>query len=702
MLAAQAAWDENNVDRVIGYLKNWMPKDGAADFRDFAWYSLWKLAEGNAHCEVIPLQHTGQSVCCSKDGNTIFVVEASSASVYSRRNRSLTKFADFGDQSSFYQFSDLSEDEKWLATPHEREDTVTLYRVEDGIPTKVKEARVETDANVFDAKFSSDSQRLAVAHEGGVDLWNLVNGEWVQESTEGVQWPSDFQATCIAFNPTAPVLAIGSMDGRVVFLNLDSHEFLEDSFSHYFSSGEQVWRLAWSSDLVVSVGNGAIAYSMIQHAVVNRTHFHRDTVRGVAFTRNGREFMLGSRDGAISVWDATTFRQVGTLKGHSGIVQDIDTFETDSGWGVVSSSQDYSARIWRSERASRPERFPLQQGDAEPSVRLTSDGKYLRYSLVRTLQKQLYISSNLHNENPLSGTRRLSAANGVSEIREINLLTREDRTLLRVEKPCEWCSISSTELVAFGFSDGTVEIRNITEPQQIVSWPYSPDFANSIPRIHPAHFSPNGNLLFVRLRDNKVEARNTSDGSVKLTFETDSNSATCISADSRLIAVGRHRDRVVVLSSSDGSVIHDFKHMDKDHVSSMAFSEDGTRLVLGSFDNTGSVWDLSGKPALLCRIAGHIATVKHVSFADDERYVFTFGGDNRFKVWDTSTPNAVLRLAVGSPRPGMYHLGFEIADDRRAIATVSNSFDHFVSIFRFATPDEVERSEWWASEMASD
>jgi WD40 repeat protein len=72
---------------------------------------------------------------------------------------------------------------------------------------------------------------------------------------------------------------------------------------------------------------------------------HTQTVRGVAFTRDGRFAVSGSDDGTVRVWDVTSGTEVRSFTGHSGAVTSVTV--SPSGRYVASASVDGSVKIWQ-------------------------------------------------------------------------------------------------------------------------------------------------------------------------------------------------------------------------------------------------------------------------------------------------------------------------------------------------------------------
>ena len=72
---------------------------------------------------------------------------------------------------------------------------------------------------------------------------------------------------------------------------------------------------------------------------------HSQTVRSVAFTRDGRFAVSGSEDRTVKVWDVSTGTEVRSFTGHTGAVTGVAV--SPSGRYVASASADGTVKIWQ-------------------------------------------------------------------------------------------------------------------------------------------------------------------------------------------------------------------------------------------------------------------------------------------------------------------------------------------------------------------
>ncbi|KAJ7696291.1 hypothetical protein B0H17DRAFT_407217 [Mycena rosella] len=78
-------------------------------------------------------------------------------------------------------------------------------------------------------------------------------------------------------------------------------------------------------------------------------------------------------------------------------------------------------------------------------------------------------------------------------------------------------------------------------------------------------------------------------------------------------------------------------------VRSVAFSLDGTRVVSGSSDNTGRIWDVV-TGAEVTKIEGHSGSIWSVAFSPDGMHIVSGSSDNTVRIWDAATGAEVTKM----------------------------------------------------------
>jgi WD40 repeat protein len=162
--------------------------------------------------------------------------------------------------------------------------------------------------------------------------------------------------------------------------------------------------------------------------------------------------------------------------------------------------------------------------------------------------------------------------------------------------------------------------------------------------------------------------------------------AVAISPDSRLCAIGGEEGDIWVWKAAENRALplaprsrpalwH--QKSGENRIASLAFSPDGSRLLIGSGDRSVAIRDsASGKE--LFRLKGHQYEVSAVAWSPNGRRVLSASLDNTIKLWDPAIGREVLTLR------GIYEVRCAaFTRDGRSIIGGGNGTAHIWSI---ATP----------------
>ena len=78
-----------------------------------------------------------------------------------------------------------------------------------------------------------------------------------------------------------------------------------------------------------------------------------------------------------------------------------------------------------------------------------------------------------------------------------------------------------------------------------------------------------------------------------------------------------------------------------DWVMSVAFSQDGKRIVSGSSDNTIRVWNADTGEVISAPFEGHTDWVTSVAFSQDGKRIVSGSKDKTIRVWDADTGDVI-------------------------------------------------------------
>ena len=413
-----------------------------------------------------------------------------------------------------------------------------------------------------------------------------------------------------------------------------------------------------------------------------------------AFSPDGTRIVTTSGDKMARLWDAATGRLVASLTGHGNTVNGAE-FNSD-GTRIITASgataqYDYSARIWGSTggrslweikhpNPTRTARFSPQ------GTRIITAADYTAKAWIWGVPKggaafefKCDKGSRIHSLSP-DGTRIvINAPNNEVRIQEMP----GGRTLAALRHT----SIPSITFTYDGsrvmtrIADGTIRVWDLvtgrslaefvserTGPDSAVaisadgSWVVAPVSDNAARvwnvatrrsgaelkghanPILTASFSRDATRIVTTAHDKTARIWEASTGRGLATLDH--------TADVRLAALSPDGSRVVTRNGlivriwkvSTGRVVAEFDLSPLD-INTIAFSPDGLRVLIGTFDNTVRVWDIaSGQVIAELKHSGMVASA---AFSLDGTKIVTALGNGIARVWELRTKQG-LDLASNS------------------------------------------------------
>ena len=396
-------------------------------------------------------------------------------------------------------------------------------------------------------------------------------------------------------------------------------------------------------------------------------------VKSVAFSPDGRRILTASIGRTASVWDADSGERLLTLKGHANEVL-CAAFSPVDGRRIVTGSVDGTAKIWKA--AADMEHFSLPGHASEiSSVAISLDGtRVVTASWDQTAKVWDAITG-----------------------RELHSLTGHSGQVWSV-------SISADgRRVVTGSSDQTAKVWDATTGEEEFT------IEGHTAGIRSVAFSPEGHWILTGSEDHTASIWDAASRDLVRTLEGHAGPirAVSFSPDGGRIVTGSADRTSIVWDANTGKPLLTLPghgdiqlppYIRNEHrvqarsalqghsrdVLAVAFSPDGGRIVTGSADRTGIVWDANtGKP--LFSLQGHTDAITSVSFSRNANglRIITGSRDGTVRVWDAASGRRVLTLEEGGDT--IRSVAFSL-DDQWIIA---GSGRQICKVWKAASPRQV-------------
>jgi WD40 repeat protein len=373
---------------------------------------------------------------------------------------------------------------------------------------------------------------------------------------------------------------------------------------------------------------------------------HKDHAWSVAFSPDGRFLVSGSSDRTLQRWDTATGQPVGPLiEGHTDQVYTV-AYNND-GSRIVSAGQDgtiIQSNAQTGERIGDP--IPAQSDvvwsvayspDGHRIVSGGSDGTVRQWSA--DSGEQLVPPMRGHDGNVWSvayspdGLRIVSGGQDAT-IRQwqttggaqiLPALTGHQKTVGSV------AYVGDAHRIVSGSADGTVRLWNADTARSI-----GPPLQGQTNAVMGVAVDTSGDRIVSGSTDNTVRIWRPN----------------MIGLGGPVQSVTFSRDLFLVAAAADGMVTIRYARTGQplghplqgntEGVSSLAFSDDGTRVVSGGADKVVRVWDTGIGDRAATSMNGHDGAVLSVAFNGQGDRIVSGGADGTVREWSLATGREVV------------------------------------------------------------
>lgn len=373
---------------------------------------------------------------------------------------------------------------------------------------------------------------------------------------------------------------------------------------------------------------------------------HTEWINAFNGSKNGKWIATASSDRTVKLWDAKTFEELATIRGH---LDDVSLAYFIDHAGHLISKSEKTIKVWPMSEVLRPEVVRGHAGKVF-SVAFSPDGKLLA------------------SANQDRTIRLWNPATGVL----VNTLTGHPGQIF-----CVSFSPDGKHLVSSGEGSKT-QPAVAARTWDVATGKAQFELCCHREQIHFASYSPNGRMIATASDDRTIKLWDAVSGRELRSLGGAPRElwSLAFTPDGRSIAGGTDRGEVFFWDIETGR-LEKRMQAHPGSIWSIAFSPDGRTWATASGDATARLWDTATR-TLLREFKGHADGLFELAFSPDGTRLATASNDKTVRFWNVATGHAVLNLQGHTAQ--VWSVAF--SPDGRTLAT--GSWDQTIRLYRAA------------------
>ena len=378
-------------------------------------------------------------------------------------------------------------------------------------------------------------------------------------------------------------------------------------------------------------------------------HGHNDWVQAVVWSPDGRRLATASNDRTVRIWDAGNGSELTILRKHTDQVWDVAW--SPDGKRLATASNDRTVRIWDADNSS--ELTVLYGHDDEVwDVAWSPDGQWLA-TASRDRTARIWNADNGSEVVMLRGHN--GCTEGVAWSPDgRRLATASGDWTARI-----WDTRGNSELTALYGHNGRVQsvawspdgqrLATASNDRTARIWDFGSAAGYTVMHGHEGWvrglaWSPDGRRLATTSSDRTARIWAADSGSELsvLRGHADWLRGVAWSPDGRRLVTTSHDRTVRVWDADSGSELAVLYGHD-DEVWDVAWSPDGQWLATASRDRTTRIWN-TGSGGEVAVLHGHEGWIWCVAWSPDGRQLATTSNDRTARIWDADSGSELVVL----------------------------------------------------------